>query len=204
MSNYGGKRPNSGRKPHPMGETVVKRVPKGLIPIVDTLIKTHQKPFNGVIKTLACMPLDVQHIDPKADAIQIPLALEHIPAGFASPAEGYAEDYIDLNEYLVRNRSATIIVRCGGDSMLDAGIAKGDLLVIDRSVTPGHRDIVMADLGAQYTIKRLHFLKQGGVELHSENSSSQANYPNYTFGEGDELAIVGVVMHVLKDMRVKH
>lgn len=83
--------------------------------------------------------------------------------------------------------------------MHDAGISRDDLLIIDRSLTPKHRDIVMADLGNEFTIKRLHKLDNGNVELHSENSSQ--SYPNFNFSEGDTLAIVGVVTYVIKHVR---
>ena len=127
--------------------------------------------------------------------LKIPLADVKIPAGFPSPAEPYATGYVDFNEYLIHNPAATISVYCGGDSMLEAGISKNDLLIIDRSVTPVHRDIVMADLGSEYTIKRL-CIKDGVVELHSENSNG--DFPNFVFQEGDQLSIVGVVMHIIK------
>lgn len=83
--------------------------------------------------------------------------------------------------------------------MHDAGISRDDLLIIDRSIIPKHRDIVMADLGNEFTIKRLHQLDNGCIELHSENNSQA--YPNFIFTEGDTLAIVGVVTYVIKHIR---
>ena len=83
--------------------------------------------------------------------------------------------------------------------MRDAGIDKDDLLIIDRSVTPVHRDIVMADLGNEYTIKRLCIKSNGQIELHSENTSEE--YPNFTFKEGEHVSIVGVVVYTIKNMR---
>ena len=83
--------------------------------------------------------------------------------------------------------------------MRDAGIDKDDLLIIDRSVTPVHRDIVMADLGNEYTIKRLCIKPNDQIELHSENSL--AAYPNFVFKEDDQLVIIGVVMHIIKTPR---
>ncbi|MCO6516288.1 MAG: S24 family peptidase, partial [Snodgrassella sp.] len=65
--------------------------------------------------------------------------------------------------------------------------------------TPRHRDIVMADLGNEFTIKRLHKLSNNHIELHSENSSQ--SYPNFSFREGDTLTIVGVVTYIIKHTR---
>lgn len=200
-STHGGRRAGSGRKPSPFGSPVAKKIPRNLLPMVESLIQKNKAGKLGVVLTTGSVPLDALVVHPNPSKLDLPIATEKIPAGFASPAEGYIEDYLDFNEYLVRNPSSTIIARCGGYSMLDAGIDKDDLLVIDRAITPSHRDIVMADLGSQYTIKRLHILDDGCVELHSENSRGDERYPNYTFSDGDELAIVGVVMHVIKDVR---
>lgn len=131
--------------------------------------------------------------------LQIPFAIEHIPAGFPSPAESYASDYLDFNEYLVSNPAATFTVRCGGDSMMDAGINKDDLLIIDRSATAKHRDIVMACLNGAYTIKRLHIHADKTVELQSENSIGQ--YPHFKCNEDEDFKIIGVVTFAIKAMR---
>lgn len=68
----------------------------------------------------------------------LPLLLHRIPAGFPSPADEYAESPLDLNTYLVRNRTATFFFRVSGDSMTGASIHDGDLLVVDRSIEPKH------------------------------------------------------------------
>ena len=83
--------------------------------------------------------------------------------------------------------------------MLDAGIDVDDLLIIDRSVTPRHRDIVMADLGNEFTIKRLHKLEGKPIELHSENAAG--GFPNFIPADGDTWSIVGVVLHIIKSTR---
>ena len=145
------------------------------------------------------LPQPLYFADLSPTVCQIALAIDHIPAGFPSPAQGYAVNYLDFNQYLISNAAATIAVYCGGDSMVDLGIAKNDLLVIDRSVTPSHRDIVMADVGNEYTIKQLWLGTDGSVELHSANR--EAAYPPLRFEEGDQLVIVGVVMHVIKRMK---
>ena len=142
------------------------------------------------------VPLDALMPAENLLSLKIPLADVKIPAGFPSPAEPYATGYVDFNEYLIRNPATTISVYCGSDSMRDAGIDKDDLLIIDRSVKPVHRDIVMADLGNEYTIKRLCIKADGTVELHSENK--QGDFPNIVFKDGDQLDIVGVLMYIIK------
>ena len=135
----------------------------------------------------------------RPSTLKIPMAIEKIPAGFPSPAEGYACESLDFNQYLVDTPAATFTVKCGGESMFDAGINKSDLLVIDRSLEPKHMDIVMADLGSKYTIKRLHKVPHKKMELRSENS--QVHYPNFVCDEYCDFRIIGVVTHLIKSFR---
>jgi DNA polymerase V len=118
----------------------------------------------------------------------LPLLLQRIPAGFPSPADEYAESALDLNTYLVRNKTATFFFRVIGDSMTGAHIHDGDLLVVDRSIEPKHGHIVLAVVNNEYTVKRLHSLG-GVIELHAENPA----YAPIRFQEHDQLQVWGVV-----------
>lgn len=120
-----------------------------------------------------------------------------IPAGFPSPATDYAEDGLDLNEYLVRHKASTFIFSVVGDSMKNVGILDGDKVVVDRSVEPKHRHIVIAVVNGEYTIKRLY--RRGGViELRPENPAFNA----ISFAGQDELEIWGVVTGALRKFSV--
>jgi DNA polymerase V len=116
--------------------------------------------------------------------------LQHrVPAGFPSPAEDYVDKSLDLNTYLVRNKAATFFFRVMGDSMTGARIHDGDMLVVDRSIEPRHRHIVLAVINNEYTVKRLYNL-DGVIELHAENPA----YPPIRFREHEELQVWGVVV----------
>ena len=65
------------------------------------------------------LPQPLYLADLSPTVCQIALAIDHIPAGFPSPAQGYAVNYLDFNQYLISNAAATIAVYCGGDSMVD-------------------------------------------------------------------------------------
>ncbi|SCZ85018.1 LexA family protein [Nitrosomonas mobilis] len=119
----------------------------------------------------------------------LPLLLHRVPAGFPSPADEYVEKGLDLNTYLVRNKTATFFFRVIGDSMTGANIHDGDMLVVDRSIEPKHRHIVLAVINNEYTVKRLYH-QDGVIELHAENAA----YPPIRFGEHDELQVWGVVV----------
>lgn len=118
----------------------------------------------------------------------IPLFGHTVPAGFPSPADDYVEDKLDLNKLLVQNKSATFFLRVKGDSMINAGINDGDIIVVDRSVEPVERSVVVAVVDSELTIKRLVW-RNGVAELHAENSK----YAPIRFKEGQELTIWGVV-----------
>lgn len=123
-----------------------------------------------------------------APVCRLPLLLNRVPAGFPSPADEYAETALDLNTYLIRNKTATFFFRVIGDSMTGANIHDGDLLVVDRSIEPKHGHIVLAVINNEYTVKRLYSLN-GVIELHAENPA----YAPIRFQEHDELQVWGVV-----------
>jgi len=63
-----------------------------------------------------------------------PLFLVPVSAGFPSPADDYIENSLDLNKHLIKHPAATFFVRVKGDSMINAGIHPGDILIVDRSL----------------------------------------------------------------------
>jgi DNA polymerase V len=128
-----------------------------------------------------------------ATTCELKLLSHRISAGFPSPAADYAEEGLDLNAYLVQNKPATFLFTVKGDSMIGAGICDGDKVVVDKALKPKHKDIVVAVVDDEYTIKRL-FQSRGRIELQPENP----NYPPITFSEGRELQVWGVVVGVVR------
>ncbi len=123
---------------------------------------------------------------------RVPLVQSFVPAGFPSPADDYVEKDLDLNEYLVGNPAATFFVRVAGDSMIDAGIHHGDILIVDRSLDAEPGRVVIAVVEGEMLVKRLRRLR-GRLALLSENE----NYPPVEIREGVELAVWGVVTYVI-------
>lgn len=123
---------------------------------------------------------------------EIPLFESRIKAGFPSPADDYIEKTLDFNEYLVRRPAATFCLRVSGDSMINAGIFAGDILVVDRSLPPRHGSIVVAVLEGEMTVKRLRLTGKYPV-LMPENE----NYPSIPVYATSELQIWGVVTFVI-------
>ncbi len=92
-----------------------------------------------------------------------------VACGFPSPTEESVEQMTSLDELAVTAPAATFFVRAGGDSMTGAGIFSGDILVVDRSITPVHEDIVVAVVHGEFTCKRL-LIRDRHITLHPENT----------------------------------
>ncbi|MGC8797065.1 MAG: transcriptional repressor LexA [candidate division WOR-3 bacterium] len=117
-----------------------------------------------------------------------------VEAGFPSPAEEELLDKISLDQWLVKNSSSTFLLKVTGDSMLDAGILPGDLVLIDRSLSPKNGDIVIAEVDGEWTIKYFH--RQGTeISLIPANNRYQPVKPK------QELKIGGVVIAVIRKYR---
>lgn len=126
-----------------------------------------------------------------------PLVQHKISAGFPSPAADYVEKGLDLNAFLVQHKEASFFFMVVGDSMSGIGIMDGDIVLVDRSVTPSHGHYVLAVIDGEYTLKRLH-KRQGVIELHPENRA----YAPIRLIDGQELQIWGVVTGVIRKYRV--
>lgn len=124
--------------------------------------------------------------------VALPLYSDLVQCGFPSPAADYVEQRIDLNDLLIRHPSATYFVKAAGDSMIEAGISDGDLLVVDSSRTPEHGDIVIAAVDGEFTVKRLQLRPR--VQLNPMNSA----YSPIIVGNEDSLEVFGVVTYIVK------
>jgi len=123
---------------------------------------------------------------------RVPLFGALVQAGFPSPADDYLESYIDLNEALVSNKVATFFVKVEGDSMVNAGIYTGDMLIVDRSLNAKHGNVVVAMVEGEFTVKR--FVKiRGRTYLYPENQ----NYKPLDVTELEEFMVWGVVTTVI-------
>jgi DNA polymerase V len=126
-------------------------------------------------------------------AYELPVLPFSISAGFPSPALDFVDLNIDLNKHLIENPSATFYGRVQGQSMRDAGINDGDLLVIDKSIAPKDGKIAVCYLDGEFTLKRIKIDKQG-LWLLPENEK----YPPIKIEEHNDLRIWGIVTFVIK------
>ena len=118
-----------------------------------------------------------------------------ISAGFPSPADDFKEVRMSLDKELVKNTESTFYARVSGDSMENAGLSDGDLLVIDRSLRPENKKIAVCYLEGEFTVKRI-IKKKGRIYLKPENK----NYKEIEIKDGDELLVWGIVTYVIKSL----
>ncbi len=135
---------------------------------------------------------------PPVSALPVPLpaelgwvqaVLSSVPAGFPSPAADHQVDRIDLMRQLVRHPQATFFIRVRGDSMREAGILSGSVVLVDRAIKPVHGHIVIAVVDGEFTCKRL-YSRGGRMRLKSENPT----YPDIVPKEGQTVEVWGVVV----------
>ncbi len=115
-----------------------------------------------------------------------------VSAGFPSPAADYEEGRLDLNKYLIKNPPATFFVRVSGESMVGAGIHSGDLLIVDRSLEPRDKNIVIAVVNGSLTVKR--------IRMHRKTICLEPENPDYAIQEictDSEFQVWGVVTNVI-------
>ncbi|MFD2245211.1 LexA family protein [Pontibacter ruber] len=92
---------------------------------------------------------------PLPELLELPLSRDYVAAGFPSPADDYLEDKVNLQHVLIRNPTATYLVRVRGESMRDARLHDGDILVVDRSLKPSDGHIIIGVVDGEFTVKRL-------------------------------------------------
>jgi len=126
---------------------------------------------------------------------RLPLSTVMVPTGFPSPADDYIEGKLDLNEYLIQHPAATFFIRAIGDSMIDAGIHPGDILIVDRALEPVSNDVVIAVFDGELTVKRVR-KSHKRLLLIPDNSTYE---PLEVTGEMN-VAVWGVVTHVIHSL----
>ena len=128
--------------------------------------------------------------------LDLPLAGTAIAAGFPSPAEEYLDLALDLNKELIKHPAATFYARVKGDSMVDAGIQDGDLLVIDKALEPKEGTVAVCYLDGEFTVKRLSVWEEG-VYLMPAN----AEFKPIRITEENNFLVWGLVAYVIHKPR---
>ncbi|MBT3611583.1 MAG: translesion error-prone DNA polymerase V autoproteolytic subunit [Flavobacteriales bacterium] len=115
-----------------------------------------------------------------------------VPAGFPSPTDDVMDLDLNLHDYLVRNPTETFCVKAVGESMKDAGIQSGDVMLVDRAIEPRNRSIVLAVIDNEFTVKRVN-VSDKKLYLMPENE----NFTPIEITEDMDFKVWGVVTYVI-------
>ena len=187
IHSHGGARKGAGRKKNSGSfkeETKVIRVPISLVDSITPSIEMYKSQIKSGVEVLLTKGNPTE--------LLIPIFTSRVQAGFPSPADDHLEDTLDLNTHLIQHQEATFFVKAQGDSMIGAGIHQGDILIVDKSLTPKSGKIVIAVVDGEFTVKRLHKYK-GNITLKAENPE----FKDIKIRGTDELIIWGVVTSVI-------
>ncbi|MBV5326014.1 MAG: translesion error-prone DNA polymerase V autoproteolytic subunit [Chlorobium sp.] len=130
-------------------------------------------------------------VDQKTKVV-CPLFTCGVSAGFPSPAEDHIDQQLDLNELLIQHPVATFFVRVSGESMKDAGINHGDILVVDRSLEATSGRIIIAIVNGELTVKRF-VQDSSSCQLVAANP----DYPPVAITDETDFSVWGVVTSVI-------
>lgn len=126
----------------------------------------------------------------------LPLLKPDAVAGFPSPADGFSETPLNLQQLLIQRPAATYFIRVHGHSMTAAGIFSGDLLIVDRSLVPGNDTIVVAIVEGAFVVKR-YCPEASKLYLRSENPG----YPAIEITGNSDFQVWGVVTYVIHQVQ---
>lgn len=133
----------------------------------------------------------IQFTPATLEEMEAPLA-EALRAGFPSPAADYAGDKIDISQEIVRHPETTFYARIQGDSMKDAGIFDGDLVVVDRSLEPRDGDFVAACVDGEFTLKEYRFDPETNTVMLIPHNDQ---FPVIRVAEEESFVVWGVITY---------
>ena len=154
------------------------------------LLELNRYPLN--MYSFLNSPLPVPY-DSAVQALALPICGVSVRAGFPSPADDFAVERLDIMQLLVKHPQATYFWRVRGDSMRDAGIDDGSIIVVDRAIKPKHGCIVVAIVDGECTVKYLH-QRAGRIKLRAANPT----YPDIIPRDGQTIVVWGVVSGCVK------
>lgn len=195
---HGGKRQGAGRKAKFGEPTAIMRVPESAKPVVIDFLNQLEK---QLAQKRQVEPTWRSHLIPvklaeNPPAFKVPLFGHTIRAGFPSPADDYVVESLDLNDFLMPRKEASFLLKVKGESMIDAGIHDGDILVVDKSMTATDGRVVIVALDGQFTVKTLE-KKRGKIRLIPANPE----FAPIEIKDEQELQVWGVVTSVIHQFK---
>lgn len=189
---HGGARQGAGRKLAYGEPTKTVRVPQSLVPVVVGYLEGLK---HGPADRVDADASKARPIESNRSATSVPKLGRRVRAGRPASGDDYQEETVDLGRHLVRDPKASFVMVVDGWSMRDAGIADGDELVVDRSISAEVGRIVIAEVDGELTVKRLQRVATGWL-LQAANP----DFPDLVVTDKNELHIWGVVTRLVRKL----
>ena len=135
--------------------------------------------------------IKIYHVD-MSSTFELPYSDGGVHAGFPSPAQDHLDESIDLNRDIIHHKESTFYARGVGDSLRDANVTEGDILVIDKSLMPGDGDMAVCYLNGEFTLKFVR-KRRDGVFLCPANPA----YSEIRVASEDDFRVWGVVTYII-------
>lgn len=198
----GGARPGAGR---PKGDSKLYafRCPGNIAALIDAQPnKTEfiRDSITSALRSKQAALADLGEIIPAThiSTTHLPFFDQRVVAGFPVPLDSDERSQdIDILGMLCPHPEASYLIRVNGDSMIDAGILSGDIVIVDKSNrNPSAREIAVCELNGEFTLK--HFVKEG-----SQGWLIPANpaYPKFPITQEDDFSIWGTVTYIIHKAR---
>ena len=207
---HGGARPGAGR-PKGDSELLSFRCPRDLADklreqdnrtefIRRSLRRAMEEQVDGTSMRPATDPVMPGSLTPasKVHTVRLPFFDQRVVAGFPVPLDNDEQSQdIDILSMLCPHPEASYLIRVNGDSMIDAGIMSGDIVIVDKSNrSPSPKEIAMCELNGEYTLK--HFVEEDGIGwLVPDNR----DYPRFRVTPDDDFSIWGTVTYIIHKAR---
>ena len=130
--------------------------------------------------------------------LKLAFADNGIKAGFPSPAQDYMSESIDLNKELIRHSETTFLARVSGNSLVEAGICDGDLVVIDKSLEAKSGDFVVAFIDGEFTLKEFRMDEANGCAWLIPHNR---DYSPIKVTKENDFLVWGVLTYTIRQLR---
>lgn len=130
--------------------------------------------------------------------VHLPYYDQRVTAGFPVPLDNDEKSQdINILHMLCPHPESSYLIRVKGDSMVDAGIMSGDIVIVDKSRRdPGPKEIAVCELNGEYTLK--HFIIEDGTGWLVP---ANPDYRRRRVCDGDEFSIWGTVTYIIHRAR---
>lgn len=200
--NRGGARPGAGR-PKGDSQMISFRAPGALAERLNEMENRTdfiRKSLTKAISEREAGPVSLGEMMPanRVSRVSLPFFDQRVVAGFPVPLDNDERSQdIDILSMLVPHPEASYLIRVNGDSMIDAGILSGDIVIVDKSNrNPSPKEIAVCELNGEFTLK--HFVKEGN---QGWLVPANPDYPRFPITPEDDFSVWGTVTYIIHKAR---